>query len=72
MYKSVKDLTREQLTELKEHYYMEKLEEAENRTPSYGELAMIDELVSDDEVFEEYGHISFVNDDFFCTAGQEE
>ena len=45
---SVKDLTREQLIELKQRYYTER-----NENVSYGELADIDNLVSDDEIFEE-------------------
>lgn len=58
---SVKDLTREQLIELKQRYYTEK-----NENVSYGELADIDNLVSDNEIFEEYGHITFVAEDFLC------
>ena len=58
---SVKELTREQLTQLKEQYYIEK-----NNNVSYGELADIDNLVSDNEIFEEYGHITFVEEDFLC------
>ena len=57
---SVKELTREQLTQLKEQYYIEK-----NNNVSYGELVDIDNLVSDNEVFEEYEHITFVEEDFF-------
>ena len=58
---SVKDLTREQLIELKQRYYIER-----NENVSYGELADIDNLVSDDEIFEEYGDITFVAEDFLC------
>ena len=58
---SVKDLTREQLIELKQRYYTER-----NENVSYGELADIDNLVSDNEIFEEYGHITFVAEDFLC------
>ena len=58
---SVKDLTREQLIELKQRYYTER-----NEDVSYGELADIDNLVSDNEIFEEYGHITFVEEDFLC------
>ena len=57
---SVKELTREQLIELKQRYYIER-----NENVSYGELADIDNLVSDNEVFEEYEHITFVEKDFF-------
>ena len=56
----VKELTREQLIELKQRYYTER-----NENVSYGELVDIDNLVSDNEVFEEYEHITFVEEDFF-------
>ena len=58
---SVKELTREQLIELKQKYYTER-----NENVSYGELADIDNLVSDNEIFEEYGDITFVAEDFLC------
>ena len=64
---SVKELTREQLIELKQRYYAER-----NENVSYGELADIDNLVSDNEIFEEYGDITFVEEDFFCTSGKED
>ena len=62
---SVKELTKGQKTELKQKYYDEKLQEKENRTSSYYEMMIIDDLVSDEEIENEYGYISFVNDDFF-------
>ena len=55
------ELTREQLIELKQRYYTER-----NENVSYGELADIDNLVSDNEIFEEYGDITFVAEDFLC------
>ena len=64
---SVKELTREQLIELKQKYYTER-----NENVSYGELADIDNLVSDEEIFEEYGHITFVEEDFFGTSSKED
>ena len=64
---SVKELTREQLIELKQKYYTER-----NENVSYGELADIDNLVSDNEIFEEYGDITFVEEDFFCTSSKED
>lgn len=64
---SIKELTREQLIELKQRYYTER-----NENVSYGELADIDNLVSDNEIFEEYGDITFVEEDFFCTSGKED
>lgn len=59
---SVKELNREQLTELKQNYYCNVL----GNNVSYGELADIDNLVSDNEIFEEYEHITFVAEDFLC------
>lgn len=55
-----KDLSREQIIQLKQRLYCEK-----NENVSYGELADIDNLVSDDEVKNEYGDIIFVEEDFF-------
>ena len=65
---TVNELTRDQLVELKGNYFTE----LHNGNVSYGELAIIDDLVSDETIFEEYGGYVFSNDDFFCTAGQEE
>lgn len=62
---SVKELTKGQKTELKQRYYDEKLQEKENRTSSYYEMMIIDDLVSDEEIENEYDYITFVNDDFF-------
>lgn len=62
---SVKELTKGQKTELKQRYYDEKLQETENRTMSYYEMMIIDDLVSDEEIESEYDYITFVNDDFF-------
>ena len=64
---NVKDLSREQLTELKQHYYMNVLE----NDISYYEMALINELVTDEEIFDYYSSTTFSNDDFFCTCGLE-
>lgn len=72
---TVYDLSREQLTELKEHYLVEldnegTLEEVTGLDAIYyGVLADIDEVVPDEVVFNHYDGIDFVEDDFFCTAG---
>lgn len=57
---NILELSKRQKEELKQRLYCEK-----NENASYGELANINELVSDKELFEEYGHIDFVEDDFF-------
>lgn len=54
-----KDLSKEQVNQLKQRLYCER-----NENVSYGELANIDSLVSDEEVEKEYGDISFVEEDF--------
>ena len=63
---TVKELTREELQELKINMLDEFLQDEENRNISYGEIADIDELVTDESVFKEYENTSFVKDDFFC------
>lgn len=58
----VRDLSRDQLTELKEHWYADV-----NSLVSLDEIVRIHEIVSDEEIFEVYEHITFTNDDFFCS-----
>lgn len=66
---NVKELTKDQKTELKITYLQELLDEAkENRNPSYGEIYEINNIISDEDIFERYKNIEFENDDFFCTA----
>jgi len=60
---TIKDLSEEQKIELKQNFL------AKDNDVSYGELASADELVSDEELEEEYGQVCFTDDDFFCTAG---
>lgn len=59
---TVRDLSRDQLTELKECWYTEV-----NSNVSLDEIVRINELVSDEEIFEVYEHVMFVQDDFFCS-----
>lgn len=63
--KSVKELSREELIELKQHYYTEK-----NKNVSWGELADIDSLVSDEEIFKEYADTDFVDEDFAINSNK--
>ena len=60
---TINELTREQLTQVKQRYYTEKQAE-KGQGVSYGELAQIDELVTDAEIIEEFGGVCFVPDDF--------
>lgn len=59
---SVKELNREELIELKQNYYCNEL----GNNASYGELADIDNIVTDEEIFNFYDYVDFVKDDFFC------
>ena len=70
MYKTVYNLSRDQLDELKRRYFME-LEEREDFLiiPSVGGITAWDKL-PDDFILSEYANISFTDDDFFCTAGE--
>jgi len=61
----VQELNKEQLQQLKVRYLDELLQEEEGRNISYGEIANIDEIVSDKIIFDLYGHITFVEEDFF-------
>lgn len=60
----VTELSRDELTELKTRYYSDLLDR-KGETPSYGELSAIDELVTDEEVYQEYADVDFVEEDFF-------
>lgn len=60
---SVTELTREQLSELKQSYLCEHQDSI-----SWGELSEADELVADEVVFEEYASTDFVEADFYCNA----
>lgn len=55
-----KELNRNQIEQLKQRYYCDR-----NENVSYGELANIDELVTDREVEEEFGDITFTEEDFW-------
>ena len=56
-----KGLNREQITQLKQSLLCERFGD---RTPSWGELANVDELVTDEEVKMAYGECVFTEDDF--------
>lgn len=58
----VRELNREELIELKQNFYCNEL----GNNASYGELADIDNIVTDEEIFNFYDYVDFVKDDFFC------
>lgn len=55
----VQELNRDCIETLKQSYYCDR-----NESVSYDELANIDNLVSDDELFDYYGGVEFTEDDF--------
>ena len=63
----VKELSREQLIELKQNYLS-----TLNKDCSYMDLADADNKVSDEEIFEVFGDTEFVPDDFFSSKEREE
>lgn len=62
---SVKDLTSEQLEQLKVQYLDNLLMEEENRNISYMEIATINDLVSNDLIYDLYSNYVFVEEDFY-------
>lgn len=62
---SVKDLTQEQLTQLKIQYLDNLLMEEENRNISYGKIVNINDLVSNDLIYNLYNIYTFVEEDFY-------
>lgn len=65
--KTVKELTREQLIELKQNYLTQKMDE-KGESPSYGELAEVNQTITDDEIYAEYDGTMFSDDDFSCSC----
>lgn len=57
---TVCDLSREQLRQLKQRHLME-----QGASLSWGELADIDSVISDEEIQEAYEGTDFVEEDFF-------
>lgn len=69
----VTELSREQITELKERYLIHLSDEGTYSevmdvswdSPSWGEIINADNLVPDDVIFELYAGCTFSDDDFF-------
>lgn len=64
--KTVYELNRAELTELKEQYLTNYLLEVENRTPSTMEIVIVDTLIDDGTIHENYEGMLFEEEDFFC------
>ena len=60
---SVQELTRDQLSDLKQAYISELTD-----APTWGDLAAADNI-PDETIFLYYEGVVFVPDDFFCTIG---
>lgn len=60
---SVHELTSDQRTELK-LFMLVDLDE----WPSWGDLASVDDIVSDERMMEEYKGVCFTDEDFFCSC----
>lgn len=63
------ELNDDQRLELKQNIMTHRYEER-GETPSYGELAWADEIVSDEDLEDWYGDTIFSEDDFLCSAGK--
>lgn len=61
---TVYELNHDQLSQVKVNYYTNDLDEP-NGPLSYGDLIDIDNIVSDDEVYDAYDGVDFTEDDFF-------
>ena len=72
----VRELSKEQMHELKENYLIKLADEGtfaevvgvDYDAPSYEDLSNADEIIPDDAIFREYEGVDFVPDDFFCTT----
>lgn len=60
---TIKELKPEQLAIVKQNYYIQKQEEKGEKV-FMSELAEIDSIVSDSEIFEAYADTIFTEDDF--------
>ena len=65
---SVYELNEDQMNELKQHYVCV-LAENEGRSPYMSEFIEAPDTVSDETIYKLSGDITFVPDDFVCTAG---
>lgn len=60
---NVKELNRKELLELKQKIFLA----TQDNAPIYwSDLAYINEIISDKEVFKRYEGVSFTKEDFFC------
>lgn len=60
----VKELSREQIDQLKQDLICE-MNEASGKSTSWSDLVYADDFISDEEVFEKFSNVEFVEEDFF-------
>lgn len=60
----VTELNREQLIQLKQRYLIDQAENHGRIWPSWGELALVDNQVSDETIMKEFEGTEFVEEDF--------
>ena len=65
---TVRELSGDQMTELKQVCLLQELETKEHRTPSWGELAEVDKVYTDAQMYEWYQGVTFTDDDFCCSS----
>lgn len=65
---TINELSKEQFTELKWRYLDEIYQEETNESISLEEIVNIDNIISDEEILNEYSNYVFSDDDFFCTT----
>lgn len=65
---TINELSKEQFIELKWRYLDEIYQEKTNESISLDEIAEIDNIISDEEILNEYSNYVFSDDDFFCTT----
>lgn len=63
---TVRELNRNELIELKQKYYSQK-----EGNVSYREMATVDRLVTDKEIFSAFENVEFTEEDFFCNLDKE-
>jgi len=63
---TVYQLNRDEITELKQRHYSNN-----HSNFSYEEMALIDTLVTDEEIYQEYEGTIFSIDDFFCNSNNK-
>ncbi len=62
---SVHELTKDQRTELKLFMLVDVFVDEQ---PSWGDLANVDDIISDEQMVEKYEGVCFTDEDFFCSC----